>query len=98
MKPLELYKAGFGGTIALLKDEEAVRNMAPDFSLMKKSIFGDLVVTSESDDPEFDFCVHCFAPALQNNEDPVTGLAHCALVPFWSEKTGRNNFIFPPGI
>jgi PhzF family phenazine biosynthesis protein len=93
VKPLELYKAGFGWTLALLKDEAAVRNMVPDFSLMKNSPFGDLIVTSQSEDPEFDFCVRCFAPALGINEDPVTGSAHCALVPFWSEKTGRKNFI-----
>ena len=68
--------------------KEAVRSCHPDFSHMKNSTFGDLIVTSPSDDPEFDFCVRCFAPALGINEDPVTGSAHCALVPFWLEKTG----------
>lgn len=88
----ELYTAGFGWTLALMKNETEVRNMKPDFSAMKNSVFGDLIVTALSDDPAFDFCVRCFAPAVGINEDPVTGSAHCALVPFWSEKTGKKDF------
>jgi PhzF family phenazine biosynthesis protein len=89
---VELYKAGFGWTLALLENESEVRRMKPDFSLMKNSIFGDLIVTAKSDDPAFDFCVRCFAPAVGIDEDPVTGSAHCALAPFWFEKTGRKHF------
>ena len=90
--PQELYKAGFGWTLALMKSEREVREMKPDFSLMKTSPFGDLIVTAGSEDPEFDFCVRCFAPAVGIDEDPVTGSAHCALAPFWSERTGRKDF------
>jgi PhzF family phenazine biosynthesis protein len=90
--PKELYKAGFGWTLALMENEKKVREMKPRFSLMKNSIFGDLIVTAISEDPGFDFCVRCFAPAVGIDEDPVTGSAHCALVPFWSEKTGKKDF------
>jgi PhzF family phenazine biosynthesis protein len=93
IQPQELYRAGYGWTLALLKSENEVRSLTPDFSLMKNSLFGDLIVTSKSDDPQFDFCVRCFAPALGINEDPVTGSAHCALVPFWNMKTGKSDFI-----
>jgi PhzF family phenazine biosynthesis protein len=91
-KPLELYKAAYGWTLALMKSEKEVREINPYFSLMKDSIFGDLIVTAKSADPAFDFCVRCFAPAVGIDEDPVTGSAHCALAPFWSEKTGRKDF------
>jgi PhzF family phenazine biosynthesis protein len=77
----------------LLHNEEDVRNLKPDFALMKHSPFGDLIVTAPSEDTNFDFCVRCFAPALGINEDPVTGSAHCALTPFWSKRTGRTEFI-----
>lgn len=91
--PQELYRAGYGWTLALLKNENEVRNLNPSFSLMKNSEFGDLIVTAPSSDPDFDFCVRCFAPALGIDEDPVTGSAHCALVPFWHGKTGRVDFV-----
>lgn len=92
MNPLELYEAGHGWTLALMKNEEAVRNIVPNLSLMKNSKYGDMIVTAASSDPEFDFCVRCFAPAVGIDEDPVTGSAHCALVPFWSERTGKKDF------
>ncbi len=93
IKPAELYRSSHGWTLALLKNEEEVRSMKPDFLLMKNSEFGDLIVTAYSDDKSFDFCVRCFAPALGIDEDPVTGSAHCVLVPFWHNKTGKTRFI-----
>ena len=93
IKPQELYRAGYGWTLALLNSEKEVRNMTPHFSAMKNSEFGDLIVTAPSSDKNYDFCVRCFAPALGINEDPVTGSAHCALAPFWHGKTGRTDFV-----
>jgi PhzF family phenazine biosynthesis protein len=91
--PVELYEAGHGWTLVLLKNEAAIRNLSPNLALMKDSKFGDLIATAVSDDPAFDFCVRCFAPALGINEDPVTGSAHCALAPFWSGRTEKKEFI-----
>ena len=93
IKPEELYKTSHGWTLALYHNEEDVRNLKPDFGRMKDSPFGDLIVTAPSEDTNFDFCVRCFAPAVGINEDPVTGSAHCALTPFWHDKTGRDEFI-----
>jgi len=47
-------------------------------------------------DPEcakltFDFKSRFFAPCLHIDEDPVTGSAHCVLVPYWSAKLGKAN-------
>jgi PhzF family phenazine biosynthesis protein len=91
--PVELYKTDAGWHLALIKDETEVKEINPDFIQMKNSSFGNIIVTSESDDQKFDFCVRCFAPSLGIDEDPVTGSAHCALAPFWKMKTGRNDFI-----
>lgn len=91
-EPQGLYKTDFGWTLALMKNENEVRSIKPDFAVMKDSIFNDLIVTSESSDPAFDFCVRCFAPGVGIDEDPVTGSAHCALTPFWAKKTGKNDF------
>ncbi|OFY64718.1 MAG: hypothetical protein A2V64_11320 [Bacteroidetes bacterium RBG_13_43_22] len=91
--PAELYRTDHGWSFAVLRNEKEVRELKPDFTAMKNSEFGDLIVTASSDDTTFDFCVRCFAPAVGINEDPVTGSAHCALVPFWHERTGRTEFV-----
>lgn len=92
-KPTEFYRSAFGWTLALIENEELVRNMNPDFRMMKNSEYGDIIVTAKSEEYGFDFCVRCFAPALGIDEDPVTGSAHCALVPFWNMKTGKQDFV-----
>jgi len=91
--PSGLYHTAHGWVLAFLENEEKVRDLKPEFSLMKNSEFGDLIVTAPSNDPKFDFCVRCFAPALGIDEDPVTGSAHCALVPFWNKRLGKTEFI-----
>lgn len=91
--PAELHKTAHGWTFVLLNDENEVKNLKPDFIMMKNTGFGDMIVTAPSDDKSYDFCVRCFAPALGIDEDPVTGSAHCALVPFWHSRTGRSRFI-----
>ncbi len=93
IRPAELYRSEHGWSFALLRNENEVKELKPDFKSMRNSEFGDLIVTALSDDPAFDFCVRCFAPALGIDEDPVTGSAHCVLVPFWYNKTGRKVFV-----
>ncbi len=38
-----------------------------------------------------DFVSRYFAPCHGIPEDPVTGSAHCSLVPYWSERLGRRD-------
>jgi PhzF family phenazine biosynthesis protein len=92
VRPLEFYKCDYGLTLALISEEKIIRELKPDFKAMKKTEFGDLMVTALSSDKKYDFCLRFFAPALGIDEDPVTGSAHCALVPFWHMKTGKNDF------
>jgi PhzF family phenazine biosynthesis protein len=91
--PAELYETGKFWTLAVLKDEEEVRNVIPDYASLKNSRFGDLIVTAPSADSRFDYCTRCFAPAVGINEDPVTGSAQCALAPFWAERLAREDLI-----
>ena len=37
-----------------------------------------------------DFVSRFFAPAKGVPEDPVTGSAHCTLIPYWSKRLGRS--------
>jgi predicted PhzF superfamily epimerase YddE/YHI9 len=51
-----------------------------------------VIVTARSDSGEFDFVSRFFAPGAGVDEDPVTGSAHCALGPYWSERLGKSEF------
>lgn len=74
-----------------LADERAVRSLTPDFRALKALNARGIIVTARSEKPPFDFVSRFFAPGAGVDEDPVTGSAHCALAPFWSERLGRDS-------
>ena len=51
-----------------------------------------MIATAAAADPGagYDFVSRGFFPAVGIDEDPVTGSAHTALAPFWSERLGRD--------
>lgn len=75
-----------------LDDEAAVRAVTPDFAALGavEGVRG-VIVTSRAVDRGCDFVSRFFAPAAGVNEDPVTGSAHTALTPYWSEKLGKQD-------
>lgn len=68
----------------VLPDEEAVKNIEPDFSMMAEVDTIGVIVTARGQSA--DVVSRCFYPGLGIAEDPVTGSAHCNIVPYWSEK------------
>jgi len=70
-----------------LTNEEAVRRVQPDFTLMKKT--GEKVIIT-APGKTVDFVSRFFAPVIGIDEDPVTGSAHSQLIPFWSYKLGKD--------
>jgi len=87
--PIFLSRGGNGAAIALLGDEDAVRAVAPDFALLR-TIDRLVIVTAPGDDS--DIASRVFAAYHGIDEDPVTGSAHAALVPFWANKLDRHRF------
>jgi PhzF family phenazine biosynthesis protein len=71
----------------VLPNEEAVRNVEPDYSIMKELDTIGVIVTAKGH--EADVASRCFYPGAGIPEDPVTGSAHCNVVPYWSEKLGK---------
>jgi len=69
-----------------LRDEDAVRNCSPDFSLIKKTGY-KIILTAPGKNA--DFVSRFFAPSAGVDEDPVTGSAHSQLIPFWSDKLNK---------
>jgi len=76
-----------------LETEQAVRNLRPDFVRLATVAARGIIVTSRSATPDRDFVSRFFAPAVGVNEDPVTGSAHCALAPFWSQRLKKDKFV-----
>jgi predicted PhzF superfamily epimerase YddE/YHI9 len=74
-----------GNYLALLSSAHAVRALAPDLAKIEALGCIGVVVTARGDDG-YDFVSRYFAPAKGIPEDPVTGGAHCALVPYWVER------------
>jgi len=68
----------------VLPNEEAVRNVEPDYTLMSELDTIGVIVTAKGHDA--DVVSRCFYPGAGIPEDPVTGSAHCNVVPYWSEK------------
>jgi PhzF family phenazine biosynthesis protein len=69
-----------------MDSEETVRRAAPDPLALKRLTKKGLVLTAPSRRAAYDVVSRCFYPAQGIDEDPVTGSAHCALGPFWSER------------
>lgn len=73
--------------LAVLESEAAVRDLQPDLRAVEELEAAGLIVTAPGTDA--DFVSRYFAPKLGVPEDPVTGSAHCALVPYWAERLGK---------
>lgn len=70
-----------------LADEVQVKKCMPDFAALKKT--GAKVIITAPGNDGVDFVSRFFGPAVGVEEDPVTGSAHAQLIPFWSEKLGK---------
>jgi PhzF family phenazine biosynthesis protein len=75
--------------LAELDDEATVQALRPDLTRLATQPVRGTIVTARSSAPGVDFVSRFFAPQSGVNEDPVTGSAHCALAPWWSERLGR---------
>ncbi len=53
--------------------------------------FGPRGVIATAPGEDCDFVSRFFAPAHGIPEDPVTGSAHCTLIPYWSARLGRTD-------
>jgi PhzF family phenazine biosynthesis protein len=66
-----------------------VCDLTPNFALISRLDRKGVIVTAEGEEV-YDFVSRYFAPAQGIAEDPVTGSAHCALVPYWAQRLGRD--------
>ncbi len=83
--PLEVWEAR--DYMAVYESEDEVRALAPDMDALV--VVGHFAVIVTAPGRETDFVSRFFAPAAGVAEDPVTGSAHCTLVPYWARRLGK---------
>jgi predicted PhzF superfamily epimerase YddE/YHI9 len=88
--PVEVFANTFN-YLALLESPQLLRALAPDMAALACVDRGGVIVTVAGD-RTYDFVSRYFAPAKGIPEDPVTGAAHCMLVPYWAKRLGKTEF------
>ncbi len=73
--------------LAVFETEDAVRALKPDMA--KVAALDHMAVIATAPGRDCDFVSRFFVPSLGIPEDPVTGSAHCTLVPYWSKRLGK---------
>ncbi len=88
IQPKEVYKAR--DYMLVYDTEEEVKNIKIDRQIFDQINLnpGGVIVTAKGN--SCDFVSRFFTPQASILEDPVTGSAHCSLIPFWSEKLNKN--------
>jgi PhzF family phenazine biosynthesis protein len=78
--------------MAVWGDETVIRAIKPsgDFvSLLRQAGMWGLIATGKGEGKPYDCVSRFFAPDKGVFEDPVTGSAHCAIVPYWAKRLGK---------
>jgi predicted PhzF superfamily epimerase YddE/YHI9 len=83
--PAEVLAARDG--VAVFAREADVRALAPDMARVAALDCFGLIATAPGDG--CDFVSRFFAPKAGVPEDPVTGSAHCTLIPYWARRLGK---------
>jgi PhzF family phenazine biosynthesis protein len=90
-KPVEVLKSR--DYVLVYETEESIRRLKPDQTLLNQINLdpGGIVVTAPGN--EVDFVSRFFTPQASIFEDPVTGSAHCSLIPYWSKRLGKESLV-----
>jgi len=85
-RPLEVYKSR--DFLAVFESESEIRELRPRMDALSKLDCLGIIATAPG--YSCDFVSRFFAPAAGVPEDPVTGSAHCTLIPYWSRRLKRS--------
>lgn len=86
--PIETVLHAVKNFYVVLPDETAVRDLQPNLERLRRLHPNGVSVTAPGSTT--DFVSRYFAPSYGIPEDPVSGHPHCALVPFWAGRLGRD--------
>jgi PhzF family phenazine biosynthesis protein len=83
--PLEVLRSR--DYFLVYESEDDINDIVPDFFALSKMDTVGVIVTAPG--KNVDFVSRFFAPGAGVPEDPVTGSAHCNLIPYWADKLGK---------
>lgn len=83
-----MYTAKSRDYLVVLETEQAIRDLRPDMAALRQLDCLGTIVTAPGE--HCDFVSRFFAPRAGVPEDPVTGSAHCTLIPYWAQRLGRS--------
>jgi PhzF family phenazine biosynthesis protein len=91
VKPKEVFKSR--DYLLIYENETDVKNIKIDRQLFDQINLdpGGVIVTAIGDN--CDFVSRYFTPQASILEDPVTGSAHCSLIPFWATRLNKKELI-----
>ena len=89
VKPVQFLAAR--DAFVVLSSESELRALSPDMVKLTALSYLGTIATAPGD--EVDFVSRFFAPRYGILEDPVTGSAHCELIPYWAERLGRTKML-----
>lgn len=87
VKPQEVLKSR--DYLALFESEDDILALKPDFRAIADLGVHAVIVSAPG--KTSDFVSRFFAPNVGVDEDPVTGSAHCTLIPYWAGRLGKNS-------
>ena len=87
IQPKEILKSR--DYVLVYENETEIRNIKIDRQLFDQINLdpGGVIVTAIGDN--CDFVSRFFTPQASILEDPVTGSAHCSLIPFWAKRLNK---------
>jgi PhzF family phenazine biosynthesis protein len=91
IKPIEVLKSR--DYVLLYETEEQILSLQPNRNIFDQINLdpGGVIVTAKGN--EVDFVSRFFTPQSSILEDPVTGSAHCSLIPYWAEKLSKTEMV-----
>jgi predicted PhzF superfamily epimerase YddE/YHI9 len=88
-RPKKLYR--HRDAVAIFDNEDEIKNIYPNMDKLKNLDYSSVIVTAKGN--KIDFVSRNFAPKLGIPEDPVTGSAHCELIPYWSKTLNKKELL-----
>ncbi len=77
--------------MGVFPDQETVAKLQPD--MQKIAALDPMGIIATAPGEDCDFVSRFFAPKAGIPEDPVTGSAHCTLIPYWAARLGKTEML-----